>query len=80
MTDNNQTEAPPPAGSGEAKPDVAQAIGAKAEDTSTAKASDELTEDALDAVAGGGPSYWNRGPKPKGSPGYILGSPIRPGS
>jgi hypothetical protein len=41
---------------------------------------DELSEDALDAVAGGGPSYWNRGPKPKGSPGYILGSPIRPGS
>ena len=53
MTDDSQTEAPPPAGSGEAKPDVAQTSDTKAEATSTAKASDELSEDDLDAVAGG---------------------------
>jgi len=44
---------------------------------------DELSDKELDAVAGGGPSYnsvpgYNKGPK--GSPGYILGLPIRPGS
>jgi hypothetical protein len=33
--------------------DAAPAIGAKAEATSTATASDELSEDDLDAVAGG---------------------------
>jgi hypothetical protein len=56
MTDTNQTEAPhPPAGSGEAQQDVAQAIGAKAEDTGTA--SDELSEDDLEAVAGGRGSH-----------------------
>ena len=37
----------------EAQPEAAQAIGAKAEATSTAKASDELSEDDLEAVAGG---------------------------
>ena len=37
----------------EAQQDVAKASDAKAEATSTAKASDELTEDDLDAVAGG---------------------------
>jgi len=41
------------AGSGEAKPDVAQASDTKPEATSTAKASDELTGDDLAAVAGG---------------------------
>jgi hypothetical protein len=38
----------------EAQQDVAQASDAKAEATSTAKASDELSEDDLEAVAGGG--------------------------
>ena len=37
----------------EAQQDVAQANGAKAEATSSAKASDELSEDDLEAVAGG---------------------------
>jgi hypothetical protein len=37
----------------EAQQDVAQASDATAEATSTAKASDELSEEALDAVAGG---------------------------
>jgi hypothetical protein len=37
----------------EAKPDVAQPSDTKAEATSTAKASDELSEDDLEAVAGG---------------------------
>lgn len=45
MTDNNPTEAHPPAGSDEAKPDGAQ--------TSDTKASDGLSEDDLEAVAGG---------------------------
>jgi hypothetical protein len=54
MTDTNQTEAPhPPAGSGEAQQDVAQAIGAIAEETSTATTGDERSEDDLDALAGG---------------------------
>jgi len=37
----------------EAQQDVAQASDAKAEATSTAKDSDELSEDDLEAVAGG---------------------------
>jgi hypothetical protein len=37
----------------EAKPDVAQPSDTKAEATSTAKAGDELSEDDLEAVAGG---------------------------
>jgi hypothetical protein len=37
----------------EAKQNVAQPTDTKAEATSTAKASDELTEDALEGVAGG---------------------------
>ena len=37
----------------EAKPEAAQASDTKAEATSTAKASDELSEDDLEAVAGG---------------------------
>jgi hypothetical protein len=53
MTDNNQTEDKTPAGSGEAQQDVAKASDAKAEATGTAKASDELAEEDLDAVAGG---------------------------
>jgi hypothetical protein len=77
----NEEVAPVP--TAEAQQDVAQTSDAKAEATSTAKASDELSEDDLEAVAGGGPSYnsvpgYNKGPK--GSPGYILGLPIRPGS
>ena len=39
----------------EAQQDVAHASDAKAEATSTAKASDELSEGNLEAVAGGGP-------------------------
>lgn len=75
----NEDVAPVP--TAEAPQDVAQASDAKAEATGTA--SDELSEDDLEAVAGGGPSYnsvpgYNKGPK--GSPGYILGLPIRPGS
>ena len=54
MTDNNPTEATTHAGSGEAKPEAAQTSDTKAEAaTSTAKASDELSEDDLEAVAGG---------------------------
>ena len=53
MTDHNPTEPPPPAGSGEARPDVAQPSDSKAEATSTAKASDELSVDDLAGVAGG---------------------------
>ena len=44
-------EAHPPAGSDEAQQDVAQASDAKAEAAGTA--SDELSEDDLEAVAGG---------------------------
>ena len=47
----NEEVAPIPAT--EAQQDVAQASDAKAEATSTAKASDELSEDDLGAVAGG---------------------------
>jgi hypothetical protein len=50
MPDNEEAAT---AGSGEAKPDVAQASDTKPEATSTAKASDELTGDDLAAVAGG---------------------------
>ena len=46
MTENTQTEAKTPVA--EAQQDVA-----KAEATSTANASDELSEDDLEAVAGG---------------------------
>ena len=53
MTDNNPTEAPPPAGSGEAKQDVAQASDTKVEAAATPKASVEISEDDLEAVAGG---------------------------
>ena len=52
VTDNNQTEATP-AGSGEAQQDVAQPSDTKAEATSTAKASDQLSDEVLDGVAGG---------------------------
>ena len=53
MAENTQTEDKAPAA--EAQQDVAQAIGAKAEDTGTA--SDELSEDDLEAVAGGRGSH-----------------------
>ena len=53
MTDRNQTEATLPDGSDEAQQDVAKATGTKAEATSTAKASDELSWDDLKAVSGG---------------------------
>ena len=53
MTDNNPTEAHPPAGSDEAQQEAAQATDTKAEASATAMASDELTGDALEAVAGG---------------------------
>jgi hypothetical protein len=51
MTDNNPTEAHPPAGSDEAQQDVAQANDTKAEAAATAGV--ELSEEALEAVAGG---------------------------
>jgi len=53
MSEKAEAEATLPAGSDEAKPDVAQTSDTKAEATSTAKASDELSEDDLEAVAGG---------------------------
>ena len=53
MTDDNQTEAPPPAGGDVAPQEAAQTSDTNAEVTSTAKASDELSEDDLEAVAGG---------------------------
>ena len=71
MTDKNQTEASPPAGSDEAKPEAAQAIGAKAEDTSTATASDELSGDDLEAVVGGYPLGWRGGAPPPPNTGNI---------
>jgi len=46
-----------PAPTAEAQQDVAQANDAKAEANSTAKASDELSEDDLEGVAGGAYSY-----------------------
>ena len=51
MTENTQTEAKTPAV--EALQDVAQTSDAKAQATSTAKASDELSEGDLETVSGG---------------------------
>ena len=51
----------------EAQQDVTQAIGAKAEATSTAKASGELSEDDLEAVAGGAGATVNA-PNPNWNP------------
>ena len=51
MTENTKTEDKIPAT--EIQQGVAQVSDAKAESTSTAKASDELSEDDLEAVAGG---------------------------
>ena len=62
MTDNNPTEAHPPAGSDEAQQEAAQASDAKAEAAGTA--SDELSEDDLEAVAGGS---WKKNDR-RGSP------------
>ena len=53
MSDNNNHTEAPPAGSNEPQQDVAQTSYTKAETTSIAKASDELSEDDLEAVAGG---------------------------
>ena len=58
MPDDTQTEDQAPAI--EAKPDMAQPSDTKAEATSTAKASDELSEDNLEAVAGG-TIVWSQG-------------------
>jgi hypothetical protein len=74
MTDNNPTEASP-AGSDEAQQDVAQANGAKAEATSTAKAGDELSEEALEAVAGGG-RIPGPGPGPHPDPRLLFKPPV----
>ena len=52
MTESNQTAEPPPPAA-EALQDVAKASDTKAEASGTAKASDELSEDDLEAVAGG---------------------------
>ena len=61
MPENTQTEATPPAA--EAQQDVAKPSDAKAETAATAKASDELSKDDLEAVAGGiqqgGYSRWS---------------------
>ena len=51
MTENNQNQDKLP--TAETQQDVAKAGDAKAEASTTAKASDELTEDDLEAVAGG---------------------------
>lgn len=51
MTETNQTEAQTPAT--EPPQDAAQPSDTKAEASSTAKASDELSEDDLEGVAGG---------------------------
>jgi hypothetical protein len=51
MTETNQTEDKLPAA--EAQQDVAKASDTKAEAAATATASDELSEDDLEAVAGG---------------------------
>ena len=62
MPDNTEDEEAAPAGSDEAQQDVAQAIGSKTEATSAAKAEaatstatagDELSDNDLEAVAGG---------------------------
>ena len=55
MTETSQTEATSPAT--EAQQDVAQASDTKADATNTATASDELSEDDLEAVAGGYTPY-----------------------
>ena len=52
MTDKNQTDVPP-AGSDETQQDVAQAGDTKAEATGIATVSGELSENDLEAVAGG---------------------------
>jgi hypothetical protein len=58
MSDNdNHTEATTPAGSGEAQQDVAQSGNANGEATGIAKASDELADEDLEAVAGGRGSH-----------------------
>jgi hypothetical protein len=59
-------EAPPPA---ETQQDVAKATDTKAEATSTAKASDELSEDDLEVVAGG----VSRGPSVRPKPAREFG-------
>jgi len=69
MTDNNPTEAHPPAGSDEAQQEAAQASDAKAEAAGTA--SDELSEDDLEAVAGGYPLGWRAGAPPPPNTGNI---------
>jgi hypothetical protein len=51
MPDNTEKEEAVPAA--ETQQDAAQTSDTKAEATSTAKASDELSEDDLEAVAGG---------------------------
>jgi len=51
ITNDNQTEAKTPADA--TQQDVAQAIGAKAVAAATATVGDELSEDDLEAVAGG---------------------------
>jgi hypothetical protein len=53
MTDDNQPQAPAAAGSDEAKPEAAQATVATAEASANATAGDELSEEDLEAVAGG---------------------------
>jgi hypothetical protein len=58
VTETDQTEDQTP--ETEAQQDVAQASDTKAEATSTAKASDELSEDNLEAVAGG-TIVWSQG-------------------
>jgi hypothetical protein len=72
MTDKNQTEATLPDGSDEAQQDVAKATDAKAEATGTSKASDELSDDDLEAVAGGR-GYGNV----VGGPRYDPSAPVR---
>jgi len=59
MTETNQTEDKAPVT--EAQQDAAQPSDTKAEASSTAKASDELSEDDLEAVAGGtnGTTYYD---------------------
>ena len=62
MPEDIQTEATTIAGSDEAQQDVAQASDTKAE-AATSTASDELSEDDLEAVAGGTAAFPNyRGP------------------
>ena len=72
MSEKAQAEATLPAGSDEAKPEAAKAVGSKAEATSTAKASDELSKEDLEAVAGGR-GYGNV----VGGPPYDPSAPVR---